>query len=202
MLITFEGPDSSGKSTQVDILYEELYEIGVKVAKFHFPMYERPVGNLIGRALRGEVEIGFEAMQMLYVADQLDFQATITNLLNEGYIVLLDRYDLSTLAYYIAKTGSITDVGIETVYKRWQHKLRRPDMTFIFDAKHNIKERREEASLDKFEKDSAITENINDVYLKISRHLSLKSSREVFVVDASQSIQDIAKVIRNHVIIK
>ena len=60
MIISFEGPDGSGKSTQAEILYNTLKKLGLKVKLFHFPRYESPIGSLIGNVLQNEaVNIDF-----------------------------------------------------------------------------------------------------------------------------------------------
>lgn len=199
MLITLEGPDSSGKSTQANILKNKLIKDGYKAETFHFPRYESTIGCLIKEILDGNKTLSFEAMQMLYVADQLSFQEEINNLLKNDCIVILDRYDLSTLAYYIAKTGVSLEEGIRDVYKKWQCKLRRPDMTFVFDSKHKITERREECTLDILEKDNVIASSINNTYLEIADTLSLILSRSVEIVNANDTIENISNEIYKNI---
>lgn len=198
MIITFEGPDGSGKSTQSQILYDALKMKGLKVKLLHFPRYESPIGKLIGNVLQDDnVSINFSAMQMLYAADQVDFSDELNKLLSEGYIVILDRYDLSTTAYYIAKTKCSIDEGISIV-SDWQKNIITPDITFIFDAKHSISDRREEDTLDKFERDKALMNSINNVYLSLYEKLKGSNDRKYYLLDAGLSIEEISKNIKNY----
>lgn len=205
MIISFEGPDGSGKSTQAEILYNTLEKRGLKVKLFHFPRYESPIGSLIGNVLQDEfINVDFTALQMLYASDQTDFAYELNKLLSEGYIVILDRYDLSTIAYYIAKTNCSIEDGIATV-TNWQSNIKTPDITFIFDSKHSISDRREEETLDKFEKDEMIMNNINKVYLTLYEYFTTRNCkrfRESYILDASLSIDELSKIILELVIKK
>lgn len=198
MIISFEGPDGSGKSTQAEILYYTLENLGLKVKLFHFPRYESPIGSLIGNVLQNEaVNIDFTALQMLYAADQTDFSCELNKLISQGYIIILDRYDLSTIAYYIAKTNCSIENGISTV-TNWQKNIKTPDTTFIFDSKHSISDRREEETLDKFEKDETIMNNVNNVYLELYEYFKTNNnsrSRKYYILDASLSIEELSKII-------
>lgn len=194
MIITFEGPDSAGKSTQANILYEKLKKKGLKVKLFHFPRYESPIGEFIGKVLQNDdMEVDFTALQMLYVADQLDFSVEAKKLLEDGYILILDRYDLSTIAYYIAKTKCDINKSIRIV-KSWQKFILKPDITFIFDAKHRISDRRKLETLDKIEKDKSIMDHINNIY----QSLRYIDDREIYSIDASLSIENIADQIEKN----
>ena len=201
MIISFEGPDGSGKSTQAEILYNKLKDLGLKVKLFHFPRYESPIGKLIGNVLQDEaVNVDFTALQMLYAADQTDFKNELDELLKDGYTIILDRYNLSTVAYYIAKTNCSIKYGINTVGD-WQKNIKSPDVTFIFDSKQKITERREEDTLDKFEKDNSIMNNINSVYLSLYNHLKDNDDVSYYLLDASLSIEKLSKIIRKHFMI-
>lgn len=193
MIISFEGPDSSGKSTQAKILYNKLIEIGLKVKLFHFPRYESPIGNLIGKVLQGECKISFESMQMLYAADQEDFSEELSNLLVNDYIVILDRYDLSTVAYYTAKMNIDLSVGMSIV-NGWQKHLINPDITFIMNINNGL-DRRDKKTLDEFEKDTEFMKNINKVYLKLANYLYNNEDRRVQVINASLTKEEIASII-------
>lgn len=194
MFITFEGPDGAGKSTQAELLKKNLERQGHKVKLIHFPRYESPIGGLIGKTLSRDVAIDFQAMQMLYVADQLDFQRELEGLLADGYYVLADRYDMSTMAYYMSKMDLSAQSTIKTIYDKWQFLLRKPDITFVFDIEGHLEERREDGSLDLFETDKAIVGSINSKYSLLADRML---DREISVLDAKQSIEDISIEILN-----
>lgn len=108
MLIVLEGLDGAGKSTQVRRLEKYLGEITPDLKYIHFPRYDSPVyGNLIGKFLRG----GFGSMEtvhpqlvaLLFAEDRHNAAAGIRKVLEDGGVVLLDRYVYSNVAYQCAK---------------------------------------------------------------------------------------------------
>src|SRR5437870_513741 len=99
MLIAFEGLDQSGKETQARTLRRRLEQIGRRVHSLSFPEYDTPIGTELRRALAGEREFGPDVMQMLYVANRLEFRPRLEVWLRNGDIVICDRYRASSIAY-------------------------------------------------------------------------------------------------------
>jgi len=200
MFVTFEGRDGGGKSTGALKLKEKLEAEGYKVYLKHFPDYDSTIGGLIGDILAGKKEMpSFEALEMLYVADQLSFQKELEELLfEEKAVVICDRYDFSTLAYYISKTGCTIQEGVNLVYKKWQSELRKPDVTFIYNFRGDLDERRKDDNKEKdaIETDDVITNSINNVYLSIDEYMAhINDGRDVYVVNAENSIEHNAKFV-------
>jgi dTMP kinase len=198
MFITYEGRDGGGKSTGALELKERLEAKGKKVYLKHFPDYDSTIGGLIGEILAGKHPMpSFEALQMLYVADQMAFQKELEELLfDEKAIVICDRYDFSTLAYYISKTGCSIQDGINLIYKKWQVELRKPDVTFVYNFKGDLDERRKDDNKEKdeIEKDDVITNSINDVYLDIAQSMSyINDGRDIYIVNSENDIEHNAK---------
>ncbi len=198
MFITYEGRDGGGKSTGALKLKEGLEAKGKKVYLKHFPDYDSTIGGLIGDILAGKHPMpSFEALQMLYVADQMAFQKELEELLfDENTIVICDRYDFSTLAYYISKTGCTTQEGINLVNKKWQTELRKPDVTFIYNFKGDLDERRKNDNKEKdaIETDDKITNSINDVYLDIAESMEyMNDGRNIYIINSENDIEHNAK---------
>ena len=108
MLIVIEGLDGSGKSTQVKRLRTYLESLGKPLKYIHYPRYDAPVyGELIGKFLRG----GFGSIEnvhpqlvaLLYAEDRHGAVPEMKQVLDDGGIVLLDRYVYSNIAYQCAK---------------------------------------------------------------------------------------------------
>ena len=55
-IIVIEGTDCSGKETQSKLLEKKLNDMGKKVIRFGFPMYETPTGKIVGGAYLGKPE--------------------------------------------------------------------------------------------------------------------------------------------------
>lgn len=101
MFITFEGPDGSGKSTQLRLLVDDLRVRGL-------PVFEtrEPGGTMIGDQIRQVLhDLKNAGMQpqteiLLYAASRAQLVAQeIRPRLSAGEIVICDRYADSTLAY-------------------------------------------------------------------------------------------------------
>ena len=97
--IVFEGIDGSGKSEQYGRLTEKLrkdYDVLITSE----PTKGMPIGNLIRQVLYGEEETTEEALALLFAADRVDHtERKIKPALEEGKIVISDRYVYSSLAY-------------------------------------------------------------------------------------------------------
>jgi dTMP kinase len=107
-LFVIEGVDGSGKSTQLKLLNNYFVRKGYSCEFLHFPRTGSPYfGELISRFLRGEFgsigDVDPYLVAMLYAGDRRDASGMIKNWLDEGRIVLLDRYTYSNIAYQCAK---------------------------------------------------------------------------------------------------
>jgi dTMP kinase len=101
MFVTFEGPEGSGKTTQMGLLAQELTRAGISVV-----CTREPGGTPIGEQIRAVLH-DLENRAMLPVTEALLYSAAraqhvrqvIRPALAQGQAVLCDRYALSTLAY-------------------------------------------------------------------------------------------------------
>jgi dTMP kinase len=106
-LLVIEGVDGAGKSTQIKMLQNFFTNMGFSNEYLHFPRTDAPYfGELIARFLRGEFgslnEVDPYLVAMLYAGDRKDASEMISRWLDEGKIVLLDRYTYSNIAYQCA----------------------------------------------------------------------------------------------------
>ena len=104
--ITFEGPDGSGKTAQMDIMAELLIQDGYPILTTR-----EPGGTFIGDQIR-ETLLDLKNIAMVDRTEALLYQAARAQLVDEiikphlasGGIVLCDRYADSTLAYPVSYT--------------------------------------------------------------------------------------------------
>jgi dTMP kinase len=101
IFITFEGPDGSGKTAQLDILVDEFIHKGYPILRTR-----EPGGTFIGDQIRATL-LDVKNTSMVDRTEALLYQAARAQLVDEkikphlaqGGIVLCDRYADSTLAY-------------------------------------------------------------------------------------------------------
>ena len=149
-LIAIEGLDGSGKTTQIGLLIEYLKGIGVETRFVHFPRVSEGIfGELIAKFLRGEFgsvkDVHPQLVALLFAQDRKDFAATIEDWLGSGYVVLMDRYVLSNLAFQCAK---VADPDAKVALRAWINELEysynripKPDFSFYLDVPFSFVQR-------------------------------------------------------------
>jgi len=143
MFITFEGPDGSGKTTQITLLAAFLREQGFPVLTTR-----EPGGTAIGDQIRGclhdvgNTEMTAEAEILLYSASRAQLvQEVIRPALAAGKIVLCDRFADSTIAYQGYGRG--LDLDALAFITRFATGGLKPDLTVLLtlDAEHGLRRR-------------------------------------------------------------
>lgn len=109
MFVVIEGLDGAGKSTQMAKIKEWFTAQGKEVEYLHFPRFSTPVyGDLVAKFLRGELgaigDVNPYLVALIYAGDRAEAKSLIQGWLDEGKVVLLDRYVLSNVAYQCAKS--------------------------------------------------------------------------------------------------
>lgn len=109
--VVIEGLDGSGKSTQLKMLREYLDRRNVAFKYLHFPRLEEGVyGKLIARFLRGEMgandQVDPYLVALMFAGDRTDASELIGKWMEDGYLVIVDRYVYSNIAFQCAKLSS------------------------------------------------------------------------------------------------
>jgi len=160
LLVAFEGLDQSGKQTQAELLRDRMVERGRLVRLLSFPAYDTPIGEEIGRALRGERDYGPDVMQLLYVANRYEWKPQIERELARNTILICDRYLASSVVYGEA-------FGLDGA---WLHDIQKylpqPDLTFLLDIPPEASARRKISERDKYERDLDLLARVRDSYLR------------------------------------
>lgn len=189
-LFVVEGVDGSGKSTQIKLLREFFENRGSVCEYLHFPRTGSPYfGELISRFLRGEFgslnEVNPWLVAMLYAGDRKDASDLIRSWLNKGYVVLLDRYTYSNIAYQCAK---LDDPEEQLKLMRWildlefrHFSIPVPDLNIFLDVpvsftKNKLSEARTgddrkylNGTKDIHEGSLAFQVKVREMYLKVSK---------------------------------
>ncbi|MBA1432941.1 MAG: dTMP kinase [Epsilonproteobacteria bacterium] len=149
-IIVFEGIDGSGKGTQSKELYEYLQNLNYKVILLEFPFYnETFFGKEVGEYLNGvfgqldEVHPKFSAM--LYAGDRFEKKETILKKLNDGYMIICDRYVPSNIAHQTAKYQNESE---RKKLKQWIEELEynvyglpKPNIVLFMDMNPNLSDK-------------------------------------------------------------
>jgi dTMP kinase len=162
MLIVFEGLDQSGKETQARLLRARLEQDGRHVQSLSFPEYDTPIGTEIRHALDGLRDFTPDVMQLLYVANRLEFKARLEQWLAAGDMVVCDRYCASTIAYGEAQgldSGWLVEI---------QRYLPKPDITVLLDISPDTAVRRKATGRDRYERDLDLLARVRESYARQS----------------------------------
>lgn len=158
MLIAFEGLDQSGKETQARHLRARIEQDGRKVHALSFPDYETPIGKEIAAALRGERDFGADVMQLLYVANRMEFKPRLDAWFEGDGVVVCDRYRASSVAYGEAQ-------GLDAQWLRdIQRFLPAPSVTVLLDIAPETAVARKRDGRDRYERDMALLARVRESY--------------------------------------
>ncbi|MGK2877080.1 MAG: dTMP kinase [Solirubrobacterales bacterium] len=149
--ISFEGIDRSGKSTQAAVLAQELGDRAMLVRE--------PGGTILSERVRGilkdpEVPLSPRAEALLFAAARADLVASVIRpALNEGKIVIADRFVDSSTAYQ----GAVRGLGTEKIAElnRWASADLMPNLTLLVELDPAIAIERGAEENDRFENEGA-----------------------------------------------
>lgn len=197
LFIVMEGPDGSGKTTQINLLKEYLEEAGYECL-----ITREPGGTVIGEEVR-QLILNPEHKEMSPVTEMLLYAASRAQLvhevigpaLEEGKIVISDRFVDSSIVYQ----GIARKLGISTVsaVNAPGIGIYRPDGIFFIDLSEaeGLRRRKEQKNLDRMEQEGIDFHHmVSEGYRKV-----LSGRPEVMKIDGGRSIDTIQKKIRNHV---
>lgn len=202
LLITFEGPDKAGKSTQLKLLAESLRNRGYKVTETR-----EPGGTPLGEEIRRLVlqfkheSIADEAELLLFGASRAQLvRKLIEPELLQGNIVLCDRFADSTTAYQ----GEARGLNLDFIRAMHEFSLggRWPDLTFFLDLEVNESFRRlrkvkpDILNDDRFEEEGRnFHQDVRNGFLKLAR----ENPQRIRHLDATRGISELAEQILQEV---
>ena len=124
LFIMIEGTDGSGKGTQTDILVDKLKSLDKGVEQISFPQYGEPSAFLVEQYLNGKYgsasEVGPKKASILYAVDRFAAAGKIKSWLEEGKIVIANRYVASNMGH---QGGKIKDRAERKNYFDWNYDL-------------------------------------------------------------------------------
>ena len=193
IFISFEGIDGCGKSTQVDLLINKLNELNIPSL-----LVREPGGSKIAEDIRSILldnanslmSNETEALLMTASRAQLTREVIVPKL-NEGYVVIADRFQDSTIAYQGGGRG--LDISFLKILNLFATNNLIPNLTFYIDISANEGIKR--TAMNEFDRIENAGENfqvnVRNEYLKLVK----MEPQRVFLVDGSKTINDIHKEI-------
>lgn len=195
LFITFEGIDGCGKTTQIELLKQDLEKKGYTVI-----VTREPGAKGLGEKLReillnydGEVSSNCESF--LFLADRAQHIDTIIKpAIDKGTIVLCDRHTDSTVAYQ----GYGRQLNLEQIYQL--NKIATngiiPDITFVLDIDIDTSLKRIGKGRDRMENSGReFFERVRKGYIEISN----QEPQRVKLIQGNSLVEEIQGVISNYV---
>ena len=135
LFITFEGGEGAGKSCQIKRFAQYLESLGQEVV-----ITREPGGTETGKAIRkllveGDKDKFDELTELLlfYADRRINLTKVVFPALEQGKIVLSDRFNDSTIAYQYYGSAKFKDTSIlDTLYNMVAPNFK-PDLTFLLD---------------------------------------------------------------------
>ena len=162
---TFEGIDGSGKTTISKMVYEELRK------KWDVVLTKEPTDSWLGKSVEKAIEEKKDAItiSLLFMADRNEHLKDIHKWIEEGKVVLCDRYMDSTFAYQSAHLDDVMDNPLRWLKGVHAPFFIKPDKTFLFiiepsKAISRIKERKKT-----FFENESFLEKVQEYYLVLSK---------------------------------
>lgn len=200
VLITFEGVEGSGKSTQAEILCATLKRKGLACV-----LTREPGGTPIGERIRDILldpackEMHAKTELLLYLASRNQHvQEKLLPELRAGKVVISDRYSESSFAYQAAGR----DLTLQKVSRLNKYATGGlvPDLTIVVDVPPEVgQERMKGETLDRLESERMeFHREVRDAYLALAR----RAPRRIKVLDGRKSQAELAKEVENLIVPK
>lgn len=113
LFIVIEGTDGSGKGTQFKLLKDRLTKDGYDVASFDFPQYDQDSSYFVRQYLNGKYgsaeEVGPYTGSLFYALDRYQAAPQIRQALEEGKVVIANRYTGSNMGHQGTKFNSLEE---------------------------------------------------------------------------------------------
>ncbi|WP_236785561.1 dTMP kinase [Anaerococcus ihuae] len=190
LLIVFEGPDGSGKTTVLEKVYKKLMQDGYDIYKFR-----EPGGTEISEKIReiildnDNIKMSARCEALLYAASRAQLvEEKLRPLLEKESIILCDRFVMSSILYQgigrglgVDEVKNINDFAIGEI---------KADLTLFLniDYKTAIDRKRRNFVSDRLEnEDDSFHKKTYDGYIDLSK----KFKDEIIQIDASKDVETV-----------
>lgn len=212
IFIVIEGTDGSGKGTQFKLLTERLQTEGYEVATFDFPRYDENSSYFVREYLNGKYgtadEVGPYTGSLFYALDRYEAAPAIREALEQGKVVLANRFTGSNMAHQGTKFANVEQ---RRGYFIWLDNLEfqmlnipRPDINVVLrvpaDVAQELVDRKEtrsytdkkrdihEADLNHLERAVEVYDDLCNLFPKDFSRIDCVRSGKLLSVDDVQSL--------------
>jgi dTMP kinase len=190
LFVTLEGGEGAGKTSSIPYIQELLEKSALKIL-----LTREPGGTELGEHIRdlllkpgqGEIHENTELL-LMFAARAEHLQTVILPAIEQGKIVLCDRFTDATYAYQ----GGGRQISKEriAVLEQWVQQGRQPDMTILFDipVEQGLARANQRSDPDRFEQeDLQFFERVRQAYLSAAK----EQPERIKVIDASKSFEEV-----------
>ena len=180
LFICVEGLDGCGKTTQTKLLVRKLRKMGWDAVYTAEPSRGK-IGKFIQKyCLHGERRISPVVEALLFAADRFEHvEREVIPALNEGKIVVSDRYVYSSLAYQGA-----TGLDLKWIEMINEHAIR-PDLAIFVDVEP-------EAVIKRLKPKKSVMENLETQRKVREVYVKFVEKRELVRIDGNKSKKEVA----------
>lgn len=194
-LITLEGSEGVGKSTNLDVVCKFLEE-----KRIRFTVTREPGGTEIAERIRElllsettEIMDGLTELLLMFAARNQHLTRKILPELDQGLWVVSDRFTDASYAYQ-AFGRSIAIEKVDTLRRLVQDGFN-PDLTLLLDVEPDVSRGRiSDRELDRIEKENLeFYQRVRAGYLDLAEKLE-----RIKLIDASKNLESVGSEIRRH----
>ena len=184
-IIVIEGTDKAGKATQSRLLMDALKLSGKICVIMDFPDYSTPIGVEIKTFLQGKRDYSNELKHLLLSANRWEKKNEIESMINNGTIIIMNRYYPSNLVYGISNGLNINwllnlDKG-----------LPREDIVIVLEVSPKLSNQRIVNGQDIFENDQKLLTEVHKNYRKLAKQFKWK------IIDGEKSKEQVHQEVIN-----
>ena len=192
-LITFEGIDGVGKTTQINLFLKKLKDNNIE-----YDLFREPGGTSVSEKIRhilldNNNDISYLTETLLFLAARSDLvnKEIEPKIKSDRSYVICDRFLDSTLAYQSFGRG----IDLDLIYSITNSVVKNmiPSTTFLLDCDINV-------SLSRLESKDRMENSGKNFLLKVKQgflELALSNKNRYVIIDANKSISEIENSIWN-----
>jgi dTMP kinase len=189
-IFVIDGCDGAGGETQSNLLKSNLESIGIIPVLLRYPDAKSDIGKIIYDFLEKRKDLNVNTQFLFYSLDFIKDVEKIKEYLNQGKIIICDRYFTSTLAYQTVQ-GFDLSYALEFAEK---FGIIKPDVVFLLKIRPEtslMRKSKEKGSLDRFESNIELQKKVMEKFEELANKNIF--AKKWVIIDAEQNIEKVSK---------